>query len=112
MTLWWGNIVVAAYVLRAAGQADGDWSRFFLGRRAGIVPAAPLSAPVRALCGLAALAVLIWTGLSVQAVGFAPIATFGYVMGFAPVVLSLLLLAFPSQTARRFSGDDHVRADI
>lgn len=39
MVMWWGNIIVGVYVLRAvwqagAGQAGGDWHRFFLGRHA------------------------------------------------------------------------------
>lgn len=104
MTMWWGNIVVAAYVLRAAGQARGDWTRFFMGRRAGVAAGKPLSLSVRILCGLAALTTLAWTLASIVTTGFAPIPTFGYTLGFAPIVLSFLLLALP--------GSDRIPAPV
>ncbi|HUD94478.1 hypothetical protein [Sphingobium sp.] len=99
MVMWWGNIVVAAYVLLALWQSQGDWARFFLGRRAARLPSLRLVGAVRGASALAALAVTIWTGTGIVAVGFAPIATFGLVMGFAPVILSLLLVASPARVA-------------
>lgn len=99
MVMWWGNIVVAAYVLRAVGQAQGDWHRFFIGRPAGVVPAGGPSSTMRLLCGLAALAVLTWTGRGILATGGAPISILGYLLGFIPVVLTLVLLAFPARQA-------------
>lgn len=110
MAMWWGNIVVAAYVLRAAGQANGDWSRFFLGRRAGVATVFSPAAPIRALCALSAITVLIWTIFGIRAAGFSPIPTFGYIMGFAPIVLSFALVALPPR--RDISGNDHVRAHV
>ncbi len=99
MVMWWGNIVVAAYVLRAVGQADGDWRRFFIGRLAGVVPAAPLTSMMRLLCGVAALGVLAWTARGLLATGGAPIAILGYLLGVTPVVLTLALLAVPARQA-------------
>nr|WP_140404494.1 hypothetical protein [Sphingomonas sp. CDS-1] len=111
MVMWWGNIVVAVYMLRAAGQADGDWQRFFLGRRAGVVGAPPVPAAGRAFCGLAAILVSAWLIWSVQAVGFAAIPTFGYVLGFLPIILSFALVAFPAR-AIPVQGGNHVHAEI
>ncbi len=67
MVMWWGNIVVAVYVLRAVGQARGNWSRFFLGRMAGVIDDAPSGVPIRMMCGVGALAVLAWTIVAVAA---------------------------------------------
>lgn len=99
MVMWWGNIVVAVYVLRAVAQARGNWPRFFLGRAAGVTDGAPLRVPARIMCGVAALAVLAWTTAAVAAAGGAVIPTIGYVLGFAPIILSLALLAFPTRQA-------------
>jgi hypothetical protein len=99
MVMWWGNIVVAVYVLRAAGQAQGDWGRFFMGRSTGEMPAAPLSSMARLLCGLAALGVLAWTGWGILATGGASLSILGYLLGFVPVVLTLVLLAVPARQA-------------
>lgn len=97
MAMWWGNVVSAVYVLRAVAQANGDSSRFFLGRRAGALTGTPTSPLVRGIAGIGAIAVLVWTALGIHAAGFAPIPTFGYVMGFAPVILSLVLMALPAR---------------
>jgi hypothetical protein len=96
MVMWWGNIVVAVYILRAAGQAQGDWQRFFLGRSAGVVAGPPLPLAARLSCGLAALAVLGWLGAGMVATGGAVVPLIGYGLGFAPIILSFILLAFPA----------------
>ncbi|WP_298400763.1 hypothetical protein [Sphingobium sp.] len=97
MIMWWGNIVVAAYVLLALWQAGGDDRGFFLGRRVTQLPALRISAAARVASGILALLVTFWTLVGIVKVGFAPIATFGFVMGFAPVILSLLLVAWPAR---------------
>lgn len=97
MVLWWGNIIVGVYVLRAAWQAGGDWHRFFLGRRAGALPSVTIGAQLRILSGLAALAVAAWTVHAILATDVAPIPTFGYVLGFGPIVLTFLLFALPGK---------------
>lgn len=99
MIMWWGNIVVGAYVLLAVWQSRGDWTLFFQGRRSGALPALNIGTPLR--IGAAALAVVtaVWTVQGIVATGAAPIPTFGYVMGFVPVVLSLALVAFPARKA-------------
>ena len=99
MVMWWGNIIVAAYVLRAAWQARGEWSRFFLGRRAGELRPIAFAVPVRMLFAALAIGVAVWTGLTVRGTGVAPMATAGLVLGFAPIVLTLLLLAAPARPA-------------
>jgi hypothetical protein len=98
MVLWWGNIIVAAYVLRAAWQSAGDWSRFFLGQRTGALRPLGVAVPLRVLFVLLAVAVAVWTGLTIKGTGIAPVPTFGLVLGFAPIVLTLLLLAAPART--------------
>ncbi|WP_145902355.1 MULTISPECIES: hypothetical protein [Sphingobium] len=111
MVMWWGNVVVAIYVLRAVSQANGDWQRFFLGGRAGVVAAAPVSAPGRALCGLGAILVSAWLMWSLQAASFAAIPTLGYVLGFLPIILSFALVAFPARPMP-VSGGNHVHAEV
>jgi hypothetical protein len=61
MVMWWGNIIVAAYVLRAVWQSEGDWNRFFLGRRAGALRPIGFALPWRGLSVLLAVAVALWT---------------------------------------------------
>lgn len=99
MIMWWGNIVVAAYVLLALWQAGGDDRRFFMGRREALLPALRIDDVVRLASGIMALLVAFLTLGGIVKVGFTPIATFGFVMGFAPVILSLLLIAWPSRPA-------------
>jgi hypothetical protein len=95
MVMWWGNIVVAVYVLRAVARSGGDWQLFLLGRRAGLTDAPPPVPMLRLGCAAAALAVATWLALAIPRTGFAGVATFGYLMGFLPVILSLALLAMP-----------------
>ncbi|GLR65451.1 hypothetical protein GCM10010909_01290 [Acidocella aquatica] len=102
MAAWWGNIVIAAYVLRAAYQADSDWSRFFLGRHApGATAPAPMRLPalMRALCGLGAAAAAVYLALGLRQSGGALVPVLGYALGFLPVILSLALLALPRRAA-------------
>lgn len=105
MVMWWGNIIVAAYILRAAFQADGDWSRFFLGARAGSLRPIAIPAPARLLFILLAAGTLLWTAAMIRATAGAPIPVIGLVLGFTPLTLTWLLLAFPS----RRKEEDHVR---
>lgn len=98
MVLWWGNIIVGVYVLRAAWQAGGDWHRFFLGRHAAPLPQVTIGAPLRLLSALAAMVVAAWAALAIKATGFAAIPTIGYALGFAPIILTLMLLAKPGNT--------------
>lgn len=100
MVLWWGNIIVGAYVVRAAWQSGGDWSRFFMGRQAGMLREAAVSPAVRIVSALAALAVALWLARSVSTAGGEGIAIAGYLLGFLPIILSLLLLAFPAGSSR------------
>ncbi len=98
MAAWWGNIVIAVYVLRAISQADGDWARFFMGRHApGGVSAAPWrpAGATRALCALGAGAAAAYLAYGLGRSGGAVVPMLGYLLGFAPVILSLALLALP-----------------
>jgi hypothetical protein len=97
MVMWWGNIVVGAYVLRAAWQSGGDWGRFFMGRHTGVLRGIGLPVFVRGLAGVGAIGVALWLATAVMAVRGDAIPTTGYLLGFLPVILSLLLLAFPSR---------------
>jgi hypothetical protein len=102
MAFWWGNIVIAVYILVAVSQSRGDPAMFFLGRRAGDLHhiwRAP-SLPLRGLCALSALLVAAYLVRGLTAVQFSGIAAFGYTAGFLPVILSLVLLAMPAKTTR------------
>jgi hypothetical protein len=97
MAMWWGNVVVAAYVLRAANESGGDWSIFFMGRNApGVVidqPAAENPLSLRVLFALAAVGVTTFVLGGLRDTGISGLAAFGYLAGFIPVVLTLVLLA-------------------
>ena len=104
MALWWGNIVVAVYMLVAAYQSSGDWPRFFLGRHApapGIEAVWRPAPAIRLLCCLAALATLAYLALGLVRVGFAGLPSFGYLAAFLPIALSLGLLATRTDSRRR-----------
>ncbi len=104
LTAWWGNIVVAAYIWTAAHYAQGDWSRFFLGRRApGFANdrASRIPVAVRVLCFAGAALTAAYVVIGVARSGGALIPVVGYVGGFAPVILAFLLLTLnrPRSTA-------------
>ena len=95
MVMWWGNIVVAVYVLRAVARSGGDWQLFLSGRRAGQVPAPPLPVMLRLCCAAGAIVTAVWLPIAIRRIGFAGVPTFGYLAAFLPVILSLALLALP-----------------
>jgi len=100
LVMWWGNIVVAVYVLAALRQSGGDARRMFAGRRAGtLAPVWPVPAlPLRGLLILAAAAILVYMGLLVQRAADA-ISVAGALLGLLPLALGLVLLAFPAKPA-------------
>jgi hypothetical protein len=96
LVVWWGNIVVAAYVLFAVRQSGGDWSRFFMGRHAPgrtVEPAVLLSLPLRLAAAAGGIASAAYLLASLAAIGFSGIAAFGYIAGFLPVVIAFFLVA-------------------
>jgi len=98
---WWGNIVIAAYILVAFRQADGDASKFFMGSRAGplrVVWGVP-SSTVRGLCILGAVAFLIYAVLTMKSLDFAGLPAWAFVPAFAPIVVGFILLARPQKQA-------------
>lgn len=99
MVMWWGNIVVAVYVLHAVARSGDDWQLFWFGRRAGLTDAAPSSAALRLCCVLVAASVAAWLVMAIARADFAAIPTFGYLAGFLPVILSLALLALPRRAS-------------
>lgn len=101
MILWWGNIVVAAYVLVALKQAGGDEDRFFKGLRCGnLLRAWPEpGVALRFLLITLSLATLGWLGL-ILGRATDTVAVAGAMLGLLPVALSFVLLAFPSQGRR------------
>ena len=93
MAAWWGNIVVAAYVIRAANQAGSqagrEWPVFFMGRNAsGFTDAgAPPSSLGRIIGALGALAAASYLVMALLAPGLTAMAVIGYLAAFVPVVL-------------------------
>lgn len=99
--LWWGNIVVAAYILHALRQAGGDPARFFLGRRAGALAALPrLSGLIRMLSLAAAAATALYALDAMRALAFEGLAAWAFIPAFGPIVLAFVLLAFPATVQR------------
>lgn len=98
MILWWGNIVVAFYLLIAAYQANGNASVFFSGQRSGEPLRTIWAQPnviARSVCILLALGSTVWLYRALQLVNFAGTPAFGLYAGFLPVAATFLLLAFP-----------------
>lgn len=94
MAAWWGNIVIAAYVLRSAADAQGDWAVFFMGRgQTRPARVKPLILRAAALAGAAAVLIYLVHGL--LACHFALVPAVGYLAGFLPIALSLALVARP-----------------
>lgn len=96
MVMWWGNIVVAAYVLVAFRQSSGDPQRFFMGMRAGRLTQA-WPRPNMVFCAILlvlAAASLYYLALLLRAAE-GPVGVAGALLGMLPVALSLVLLAFP-----------------
>ncbi len=99
MVIWWGNIVVAAYVLVAMRQAGGESHRFFAGARAGpLAPVWPTPSVVVRVLLLAGAAATIAFLSSVLARTGDTVTIIGSLLGYAPIALSLILLAFPART--------------
>ena len=95
---WWGNVVVAVYILVALRQSRGDPARFFMGGRAGpLQPAWSPQRAVRALALASALGAAAFAALRIGQLGLSELAGQAYVPGFMPIVLALVLLAFPSR---------------
>jgi hypothetical protein len=97
---WWGNVVAAAYILVALRQSGGDPARFFLGERAGpLRPVWQRTSLFRSLLALVlAVAVATFTAGKVMQLGLTGLPGQAYLPGFGPVILALLLLAFPVRT--------------
>lgn len=96
--LWWGNIIVAAYILVALRQSAGDPARFLMGRRGGqLRPAWTPPGAVRVVALVAALGTAAFAASRIAQLGLTTLAGQAYVPGFAPIVLGLCLLAFPAR---------------
>lgn len=94
---WWGNIVIAAYILVALRQSGGEPGRFFMGARAGPLRAVWGAPPLalRGLCLIGAAGVATYAYCAMRALDFAGLPAQAFVPAFAPVVLGLILLALP-----------------
>jgi hypothetical protein len=106
MALWWGNIVVAAYIVLAVAQSDGNPAAFFLGRRSSVSLRIVWSMPgpmLRAACVLLAAATIAYL---LRGVLTAPsiVGQLGYVLAFTPIALSAVLLAMPDRRGAGMSA--------
>ncbi|HUD28445.1 MAG TPA: hypothetical protein VMQ93_06200 [Novosphingobium sp.] len=92
LALWWGNLVVALYVLMALREARGERGRFLSGAPGGAW-ADTLGPPVRAVMGLAAagIAATMAAGAWRAAPAFLPML--GYLAGLGTLCFFLGLLA-------------------
>ena len=94
--LYWGNLVLAAYLFRELGRSNGSWAYVALGRNApGFVatPRVPASAAQRGLFIAAALALAGLTFMLCVRADWAPFAVMGYVWGFGGFIPALLCRA-------------------
>lgn len=94
---WWGNIVIATYILVALRQSGGEPARFFMGSRAGslraVWEAPPL--PLRGPCLIGAAGTAFYALSAMRALDFAGLPAQAFIPAFAPVVLGLVSLALP-----------------
>lgn len=99
---WWGNIVTAGYILVAFRQSRGDPARFFMGERAASLQSVwpATNWPARILALAAALGVAALTLMKVRQLGLAELPGQAYIPGFLPIILALVLLAFPEKTSK------------
>jgi hypothetical protein len=88
---WWGNIVIAVYVLRLARRPGQDLSNLLVGGRPEHVP--HLAVPARLAALAAALLLLAYLIRELMTPGLALIGVAGYLAGLAPLILSLALMA-------------------
>lgn len=98
---WWGNIVVAAYILVALRQANGDAAKFFMGSRTGPLRAVwGMPSPVvKSLCILGAVSTSIYAALAMQNLEFTGLPAGAFIPAFAPIVVGFVLLAMPRKQA-------------
>ena len=98
MAAWWGNIVIAVYVLKAVSEAKGSWPVFFMrGHAPGAQSFASfvIPGPLRMASLAGAALVIVYLVYGLLSCRFAAIPAIGYVAGFVPVALSLALLGRP-----------------
>lgn len=88
---WWGNIVIAVYVLRLVRRPDQDVANLLVGGR--VEQTAPRSAPGRLAALAAALLLLACLVRELMTPGLALIGVVGYLAGLVPLILSLALMA-------------------
>lgn len=92
VTLWWGNVVVAAYVLMALGEARGRPEVFFQGASAEAW-IDRLSIPIRVLFGVLALGAAVGTVIGLLHSHTALLPAVGYLNGLGAVAYFFGLLA-------------------
>lgn len=101
--LYWGNLVLAAYLFRELGRSKGDWAYVALGRHApgfAAVPRAAAPAAQRLAALAAALAVVALTLWLCVRAEWAPFPVMGYVWGLGGFIPALLCLARPAASGR------------
>jgi hypothetical protein len=98
MAIWWGNIVVATYIIVAVAQSGSDASGFFLGSRSAVPLRRIWAMPGRTLRGFCFLAAAATFAFFLHGLLTArsAIAETGYLLAFPPIILSALLLAVPN----------------
>jgi drug/metabolite transporter (DMT)-like permease len=103
LAAWWGNIVVAAYVLHAAIQSNGTASQFFMGGQANRRGAADSqrASPWLRIVGIVGAAVTtVYLAVALKNTGASAVAVIGYVAGFVPIILVCTRLGMRRQDMR------------
>jgi len=102
MVLYWGNIVVASYLLLQLNRSKGQWDFVLLGHHAsGAIeePRRPWPFPIKVGLYLMACALAIYVVLASIAVKFTFAPTAGYFGGLGCVVAVLLRSAYAGRRA-------------
>ena len=95
---WWGNIIVAGYILVAWQQSARDPARFFMGTRAGPLRQVWNGHPAARLLALAvAIGLAGFMAQKIARLGLSGLPGQAYLAGFLPIILALVLLALPAR---------------
>lgn len=104
LVLWWGNVMVACYILHCLYQANGDAAAFFMGRRATGIRLRSVRSLGHWPRALAAVAAILAAGGAIRgliSVGFTGVPAIGYLGAFGSVSFALFTFALSADSPVR-----------
>ena len=103
--LWWGNLVVAAYLLRQIQLGGGHWETVLLGRNADPAlrpgPRRAFGTPAKTLLLVSSAIVAGYMVWCCRSVGYSGVPALGYCWGLGSLSLALFVAALRGHVAHR-----------